>query len=114
MPAEKQAADLTPQLAASPFPPGEWITAKWVNDRTHGQQFKARSCAHRPTSADGIEKYLSSGTSGRILRADEGYCGAAGSGVLPTAGHGQTVIRSGGLIDRRSRTSRLSLVPVSG
>ena len=29
---------------------GEWITAsgEWVNDRTHGQQFKARSCAHRP------------------------------------------------------------------
>jgi hypothetical protein len=60
--------------------------AKWVNDRTHGQQFKARSCAHRPTSADGIEKYLSSGTSGQILRADEGYCGAAGSGVCPRRG----------------------------
>jgi exodeoxyribonuclease V alpha subunit len=43
---------------------GEWITAsgEWVNDRTHGQQFKAgflRTSA--PTSADGIEKYLSSG-----------------------------------------------------
>jgi exodeoxyribonuclease V alpha subunit len=43
---------------------GEWITAtgEWVNDRTHGQQFKAhfmRSSA--PTSIDGIEKYLSSG-----------------------------------------------------
>jgi exodeoxyribonuclease V alpha subunit len=27
---------------------GEWITAsgEWVNDRTHGQQFKARSCGH--------------------------------------------------------------------
>src|SRR5881392_145970 len=43
---------------------GEWITAsgEWVNDRTHGQQFKARFCAPRsPDSADGIEKYLSSG-----------------------------------------------------
>src|ERR1700756_2859241 len=43
---------------------GEWITASgdWVNDRTHGQQFKARFLrTSRPTSADGIEKYLSSG-----------------------------------------------------
>jgi exodeoxyribonuclease V alpha subunit len=43
---------------------GEWITAsgEWVNDRSHGQQFKARFLrASPPTSADGIEKYLSSG-----------------------------------------------------
>jgi exodeoxyribonuclease V alpha subunit len=43
---------------------GEWITAsgEWVNDRTHGQQFKARFLrTSLPTSADGIEKYLSSG-----------------------------------------------------
>jgi exodeoxyribonuclease V alpha subunit len=43
---------------------GEWITATgdWVNDRTHGQQFKARFLRTSiPTSADGIEKYLSSG-----------------------------------------------------
>src|ERR1022692_691897 len=43
---------------------GEWITAsgEWVNDRTHGQQFKARFMrTSPPTSADGIEKYLSSG-----------------------------------------------------
>src|SRR5262245_26608313 len=43
---------------------GEWITAsgEWVNDRTHGQQFKARFLrTSSPTSADGIEKYLSSG-----------------------------------------------------
>jgi hypothetical protein len=42
---------------------GEWITAtgEWVNDRTHGQQFKARFLrTSAPTSADGIEKYLSS------------------------------------------------------
>src|ERR1700677_820566 len=42
---------------------GEWITAsgEWVNDRTHGQQFKARFLrTSTPTSADGIEKYLSS------------------------------------------------------
>ena len=43
---------------------GEWATAsgEWVNDRTHGQQFKAlfiRTSA--PTSLDGIEKYLGSG-----------------------------------------------------
>ena len=43
---------------------GEWITASgdWVNDRTHGQQFKARFLkTSRPTSVDGIEKYLASG-----------------------------------------------------
>ncbi len=43
---------------------GEWITAsgEWVNDRTHGQQFKARFLrTSPPTSADGIEKYFSSG-----------------------------------------------------
>src|SRR6187455_1542341 len=42
----------------------EWITASgdWVNDRTHGQQFKARFLRTSvPDSADGIEKYLSSG-----------------------------------------------------
>ena len=43
---------------------GEWITAAgdWVNDRTHGQQFKARFMrTSAPASIDGIEKYLSSG-----------------------------------------------------
>jgi exodeoxyribonuclease V alpha subunit len=43
---------------------GEWITAsgEWVNDRTHGQQFRARFLrTSAPTSIDGIEKYLGSG-----------------------------------------------------
>jgi exodeoxyribonuclease V alpha subunit len=43
---------------------GEWITAsgEWINDRTHGQQFRARFLrTSPPTSAEGIEKYLSSG-----------------------------------------------------
>src|SRR5438309_2063749 len=43
---------------------GEWITAsgEWVNDRTHGQQFKAQFLrTSAPTSADGIVKYLASG-----------------------------------------------------
>jgi exodeoxyribonuclease V alpha subunit len=43
---------------------GEWVTASghWVNDRTHGQQFKARFFKTvAPTSTEGIEKYLSSG-----------------------------------------------------
>lgn len=43
---------------------GEWITAsgEWVNDRTHGQQFRARFLkTSTPTSVDGIEKYLASG-----------------------------------------------------
>jgi exodeoxyribonuclease V alpha subunit len=44
--------------------PGEWITAsgEWINDRTHGQQFKANFIrTSEPTSIDGIEKYLGSG-----------------------------------------------------
>jgi exodeoxyribonuclease V alpha subunit len=43
---------------------GEWITAsgEWVNDRTHGQQFKARFMrTSAPSSIEGVEKYLSSG-----------------------------------------------------
>jgi exodeoxyribonuclease V alpha subunit len=43
---------------------GEWITASgdWTNDRTHGQQFKARFLkSSAPTSVEGIEKYLASG-----------------------------------------------------
>lgn len=43
---------------------GEWVTAsgEWTNDRTHGQQFKARFLkTTAPTSIDGIEKYLGSG-----------------------------------------------------
>ena len=43
---------------------GEWITASgvWINDRTHGQQFKARFMrTSAPTSIEGIEKYLGSG-----------------------------------------------------
>jgi exodeoxyribonuclease V alpha subunit len=44
--------------------PLEWITASgdWTNDRTHGQQFKARFLkTSAPTSLEGIEKYLASG-----------------------------------------------------
>ena len=43
---------------------GEWITVtgEWVNDRTHGQQFKARFLkTSAPTTAEGIERYLASG-----------------------------------------------------
>jgi len=43
---------------------GERITAsgEWINDRTHGQQFKARFMrSSTPSSIDGIEKYLFSG-----------------------------------------------------
>lgn len=43
---------------------GEWITAsgEWVNDRSHGQQFKTQFMrTSAPTSVDGIEKYLGSG-----------------------------------------------------
>src|ERR1044072_3331165 len=43
---------------------GEWVTAsgEWINDRTHGQQFKSRFMrTSAPTTTDGIEKYLGSG-----------------------------------------------------
>src|SRR5450631_1866681 len=43
---------------------GEWITAsgEWVNDRTHGQQYRAKFLkTSEPTSLDGIDKYLGSG-----------------------------------------------------
>jgi exodeoxyribonuclease V alpha subunit len=43
---------------------GEWVTAtgNWVNDRTHGQQFKAQfPKISAPTSVEGIEKCLASG-----------------------------------------------------
>ena len=43
---------------------GEWVTAsgEWVNDRTHGQQFRARFLrTSEPTSVEGIERYLGSG-----------------------------------------------------
>src|SRR6202521_2054716 len=42
----------------------EWVTASgvWVNDRTHGQQFKSHFMrTSAPTSVDDIEKYLGSG-----------------------------------------------------
>ena len=50
--------------AAAAITAGEWITAagEWVNDRTHGQQFKARFLkTSAPTTAEGIERYLASG-----------------------------------------------------
>ncbi len=43
---------------------GEWITASglWLNDRTHGLQFKAQFLkTSSPSSIEGIEKYLGSG-----------------------------------------------------
>jgi exodeoxyribonuclease V alpha subunit len=43
---------------------GEFVQASgsWVNDRTHGVQFKASFLkAAAPTSVEGIEKYLGSG-----------------------------------------------------
>ncbi len=49
---------------AAAVAPGEWITAsgEWVNDRTHGQQFRARVIrTAAPSSVEGIEKYLGSG-----------------------------------------------------
>ena len=49
---------------AASISPGEWVQASgtWVNDRTHGPQFKATFLkATPPTTLEGIEKYLGSG-----------------------------------------------------
>ena len=43
---------------------GEFVQASgvWINDRTHGLQFKASFLkTTAPTTVDGIEKYLGSG-----------------------------------------------------
>ena len=43
---------------------GEWVTAsgEWVNDRTHGQQFRAQFIrTATPSSVEGIRRYLGSG-----------------------------------------------------
>lgn len=59
---------------------GEWVNAggEWVNDRNHGQQFKARFLrTSAPTTAEGIQKYLASGMirgigpayAGKLVRA---------------------------------------------
>ena len=59
---------------------GEWITAsgEWINDRTHGHQFKARFMrTSAPSSVEGIERYVGSGMirgigpvyAGKLVRA---------------------------------------------
>ena len=54
------------------------ISGTWVNDRTHGQQFRASFLrASPPTTLEGIERYLASGMirgigpiyAGRLVRA---------------------------------------------
>src|SRR5277367_4336157 len=56
--------DLVTVVHAAIISAGEWITAsgEWINDRAHGQQFKARFLkTSAPSSIDGIERYLGSG-----------------------------------------------------
>src|SRR5437868_5507375 len=86
---------------------GEWITAsgEWVNDRSHGQQFKARFLkTSAPTSIDGIgvrtadaiamklgiEKTamirVRAGISFALTEAmDEGHCGLPTEELVPLA-----------------------------
>jgi exodeoxyribonuclease V alpha subunit len=50
--------------AAAMISPGEFVQASgiWVNDRTHGLQFKAAFLRTTPpTTLEGIERYLGSG-----------------------------------------------------
>src|ERR1700712_48929 len=58
--------DLVPILGhAATISVGEWLTAsgEWINDHTHGQQFKARYVRTSAPSSimEGIETYLASG-----------------------------------------------------
>src|SRR6266700_6698348 len=79
---------------------GEWITAsgEWVNDRTHGQQFKARFLrTSPPTSADGtpgqvrdawlIDRRSSAEAPHLLLRAALEYCAAGGAKVATVMRH---------------------------
>ncbi len=79
---------------------GEWITASgdWVNDRTHGQQFKARFLrTSPPTSADGtpgqvrdawlIDRRSSAEAPHLLLRAALEYCAAGGAKVATVMRH---------------------------
>ena len=78
---------------------GEWITAsgEWINDRAHGQQFKARFLkSSAPSSIEGIEKYLGSGMirgTANVYGPRLPYgpvslnaCRAGGSSASPTVG----------------------------
>jgi exodeoxyribonuclease V alpha subunit len=53
------------------------ISGTWINDRTHGQQFRASFLkVTPPTTVEGIERYLGSGMirgSGRSTPS--GWCG---------------------------------------
>jgi exodeoxyribonuclease V alpha subunit len=60
----KSASGLLPSTAPPIAQASAWITGSgdWVNDRTHGQQFKAQFLrTSTPTSVEGIENYLASG-----------------------------------------------------
>ena len=55
---------------AAMISPGEFVNANgsWVNDRTHGLQFKASFLkVTAPTTIEGIEKYLGSGVGGNPI-----------------------------------------------
>jgi hypothetical protein len=70
---------------------GEFVQAsgRWVNDRTHGVQFRADFLrAAPPTTAEGIEKYLASGRAGRAgSRLRYNHSQVAG---LRVSGHGHS------------------------
>ncbi len=72
---------------------GEWITAsgEWINDRTHGQQFKARFMrTSEPSSIEGIEKTAMIRVRAGIVYAlteamDDGHCGLPSEALAPLA-----------------------------
>ncbi len=79
---------------------GEWITASgsWINDRTHGQQFKARFLkTSAPTSLEGIQKYLASGMIRGIGPVMPRSCCGPCPGSLPGARNGCSGRRRGRL-----------------
>src|SRR5467141_3177828 len=62
---------------------GEWInaTGEWTNDRTHGQQFRAKFLkTAAPTSIDGIERYRLEGRTARNAEPVDPAIGTTHSG----------------------------------
>jgi exodeoxyribonuclease V alpha subunit len=53
----------TPDGTAAMIAAGEFVQASgsWINDRTHGVQFRASFLKATPPTTEGIEKYLGSG-----------------------------------------------------
>ena len=80
---------------------GEFVqaTGAWVNDRTHGPQFKASFLrAAPPTTVEGIEKYLGSG----MIRSICSDCACSRPARIPALRATATDLQSGHFLGGRS------------